>query len=132
MKEPLRILYLEDDPADVDLVQSVLVDEGIACEVVQVETSADFIAVLEQGGVDLILADYSLPSFDGISALAIAKKAYSNIPFIVVSGVLGEELAIETLKRGQRIMCLNIGYHGLYLLCIEHYVKQRSEANASK
>jgi PAS domain S-box-containing protein len=100
MKEPLRILYLEDDPADVDLVQSVLVDEGIACEVVQVETSADFIAVLEQGGVDLILADYSLPSFDGISALAIAKKAYSNIPFIVVSGTLGEELAIETLKRG--------------------------------
>lgn len=100
MKEPLRILYLEDDPADVDLVQSVLVDEGIACEVVQVETSADFIAVLELGGVDLILADYSLPSFDGISALAIAKKAYSNIPFIVVSGVLGEELAIETLKRG--------------------------------
>lgn len=100
MKEPLRILYLEDDPADVDLVQSVLVDEGIACEVVQVETSADFIAVLELGGVDLILADYSLPSFDGISALAIAKKAYSNIPFIVVSGTLGEELAIETLKRG--------------------------------
>lgn len=100
MKEPLRILYLEDDPADVELVQAVLVDEGIACEVVQVETRADFIAVLEQGGVDLILADYSLPSFDGISALAIANKAYSHIPFIVVSGVLGEELAIETLKRG--------------------------------
>ncbi len=49
MKEPLRILYLEDDQADVELVQAVLVDEGIACEVVQVETRADFIAVLEQG-----------------------------------------------------------------------------------
>ncbi len=100
MKEPLRILYLEDDSADVDLIQSVLVDEGIACEVVQVETRADFIAVLEQGGVGLILADYSLPSFDGISALAIANKAYPDVPFIVVSGVLGEELAIETLKSG--------------------------------
>jgi PAS domain S-box-containing protein len=100
MKEPLRILYLEDDSTDVDLVQAVLVDEGIACEVVQVETRADFIAVLEQGGVGLILADYSLPSFDGISALAIANKAYPDVPFIVVSGVLGEELAIETLKSG--------------------------------
>ena len=60
----------------------------------------DFVAALEQGGVDLILSDYSLPGFDGMSALKIARAKWPAIPSILVSGTLGEELAIDSLKSG--------------------------------
>ena len=63
MKSPLHILYLEDDPGDAELVQQTLAMGGIRCQVTRVETEADFIASLQQGGFDLILADYTLPSF---------------------------------------------------------------------
>ena len=67
---------------------------------VRIETREEFVAAMERGGFDLILADYSLPSFDGLSALAIARKTRPEVPFIFVSGAIGEEFAIETLKSG--------------------------------
>src|SRR6202165_2863506 len=100
MPHPLRILSIEDDPKDAKLIQDLLEAEGIACEVTRVDTQAAVVASLEQGGIDLILADYSLPSFDGISALKLAMKACPDVPFIFVSGTLGEEVAIEALKIG--------------------------------
>jgi CheY-like chemotaxis protein len=100
MKSPLRFLQLEDDPRDAELVQEQLASDSIACEVTRVETEADFITSLEQGGFDLILADYSLPSFDGLSALKIAQQNWPDLPFIFVAGTLGEEVAIEALKIG--------------------------------
>jgi len=100
MTAPLRILYLEDDPRDADLVQEVIEAEGIVCQVTRVETQADFIASLEQGGFGVILADYALPSFDGMSALMIAQQRWPHVPFIFVSGTLGEEVAVESLKIG--------------------------------
>ncbi|WP_263367517.1 sigma 54-interacting transcriptional regulator [Edaphobacter bradus] len=100
MKSPLSILYLEDDPSDAGLVQALLESEGVACCVTRVETQVDFQASLEQGGFDLILGDYTLPSFDGISALKIAVEKRPEVPFIFVSGTLGEEVAIEALKIG--------------------------------
>src|ERR1700682_6463324 len=100
MTPPLRILYLEDDPKDAELVQETLETEGIICQITRVETQADFIASLEQGGFDLIFADYTLPSFDGLSALKIAQQRWPHVPFIFVSGTLGEEVAIEALKIG--------------------------------
>jgi PAS domain S-box-containing protein len=100
MTPPLRILYLEDDPRDADLVQEALEAEGIICQVTRVETQADFIASLEQGGFGVILADYALPSFDGLSALMIAQQRWPDLPFIFVSGTLGEEVAVESLKIG--------------------------------
>src|SRR6267154_339146 len=100
MRQPLRILSIEDDPKDADLIQGLLETEGIACEVTRVDTEAALLASVEQGGIDLILADYSLPSFDGISALKFAMKACPDVPFIFVSGTLGEEVAIEALKIG--------------------------------
>ena len=100
MKSPLRVLQLEDDPRDAELVQEQLASDSIACEVTRVETEADFITSLEQGGFDLILADYSLPSFDGLSALKIAQQNWPDLPFIFVAGTLGEEVAIEALKIG--------------------------------
>jgi len=100
MKAPLHILHLEPDEKDTGLVQAALEAEGITCTVKRVENRADFVAVLERGNVDLILSDFSLPAFDGLSALEMARSKYPGIPFIIVSGTLGEELAIESLKRG--------------------------------
>ena len=100
MKSQLRILHLEDDPRDGELVQETLEAEGISCQVTRVETEADLIASLEEGGFDLILADYTLPSFDGLSALKIAVQNWPDVPFIFVSGTLDEEVAIEALKIG--------------------------------
>jgi signal transduction histidine kinase/FixJ family two-component response regulator len=96
----LCILYLEDDPRDAELVQVMLETEGFACHVTRVETRVDFCASLERAGFNLILADYTLPSFDGISALKIAAEKRPEVPFIFVSGTLGEEVAIEALNIG--------------------------------
>ena len=96
----LRILYLEDDRNDVELVQAKLEEEGFACSTTHVETKDDFVTNLDRGIFDIILADYRLPSFDGLSALAIAREKTPDLPFIFVSGTMGEELAIETLKSG--------------------------------
>ncbi|MFS0513836.1 response regulator [Nostoc sp. UIC 10607] len=96
----LRFLLLEDSLLDAELVQVILTEGGINCELIRVETGADFLAALEKETFDLILADYALPSFDGISALEIARNRSPEIPFIFVSAALGEELAIEALKNG--------------------------------
>jgi PAS domain S-box-containing protein len=100
MRHPLRILSVEDDPKDTGLIQDLFETEGIVCEITRVDTQASLLDLLKQGGVDLILADYSLPSFDGISALKLAIKVCPDVPFIFVSGTLGEEVAIEALKLG--------------------------------
>src|SRR5467141_1330932 len=100
MRNPLRILSIEDDPKDAKLIQDLLETEGIVCEVTRVDTAAALLASVEQGGIDLILADYSLPSFDGLSALKLSMEACPDVPFIFVSGTLGEEVAIEALKIG--------------------------------
>jgi PAS domain S-box-containing protein len=98
--EALRILNLEDSPLDAELVQAHLTEGGIGCELVRVQTRTDFAAALEEGGFDLILADYALPSFDGLSALEMVREIRPEVPFILISGELGEEVAIETLKKG--------------------------------
>jgi PAS domain S-box-containing protein len=100
MSSPLRILSLEDDRHDTELIQETLASDGIACDITRVETEADFTASLQQGRFDLILADYTLPSFDGLSALNIARRNWPQLPFIFVSGTLDEEVAIEALKIG--------------------------------
>jgi signal transduction histidine kinase len=100
MNSQLRILHLEDDPRDAELVQVMLETEGFACHVTRVETQVDFCASLERHGFNLILADYTLPAFDGISALKLAAQKRPEVPFIFVSGTLGEEVAIEALTIG--------------------------------
>ena len=111
MKSPLRILHLEDEPRDAELVWETLASAGISCHVTRVETEADFRASLEQGGFDLILADYTLPSFDGLSALKVAQQHWPHLPLIFVSGTLAEGVAIEMGKTRAQ----NVGKRG-YLL----------------
>jgi PAS domain S-box-containing protein len=98
-KALLRILLLEDSVQDAELIQELLEADDFVCEVTRVETRAEFLAALEHGGIDLILADYKLPSFDGLSALKLALSARPDLPFIFVSG-FGEEIAIEALTSG--------------------------------
>lgn len=100
MKSPLQILHLEDDPHDAALIQSLLEAEGFACAITRVQNRVEFVAALEGGGLDLILSDFSMPAFDGLSALEIARTRCPDIPFILVSGTLGEERAIDALKCG--------------------------------
>lgn len=100
MKTRLRILHLEDDPLDAELVQSTLSSGDIVCDVVLVDNREHFVTALEGEPVDLVLADFALPGFDGMGALAIVRERYPATPFVFVSGRLGEEAAIESLKSG--------------------------------
>ena len=100
MKPFLNILHLEDDPHDAELVHSALNAGGIPCAITNVHHESAFVAALEGGGVDLILSDYTLPGFDGMSAMRIANLGWPAIPLIFVSGTLGEERAVESLRSG--------------------------------
>lgn len=96
----LRILLLEDNADDAELVEHVLLDGGLDFTLTRVETRNGFQDALDRDPPDLILSDYALPSFDGYTALTIARDRHPNIPFIFVTGTMGEEVAIETLKSG--------------------------------
>jgi signal transduction histidine kinase/CheY-like chemotaxis protein len=96
----LRILLLEDNSHDAEFIQELLEADHFVCEVIRAQTRDEFVAGLEDDRIDIILADYTLPSFDGLSALQLALDARADLPFIFVSGSLGEEVAIEAVKIG--------------------------------
>jgi diguanylate cyclase (GGDEF)-like protein/PAS domain S-box-containing protein len=96
----LHILHLEDDLLDMELVRSKLAEAEIDCKLLRVQDRGDFVAALEEREFDLILADHSLPEFDGLLALKVARELKPEVPFILVSGAIGEERAIEALKSG--------------------------------
>lgn len=100
LKKEIHILMLEDNPTDAELAGHTLRRGGVRFTHIRVETERDFIRELEQNPPDLILSDYAMPGFDGYAALDIAKRKVPNIPFIFVTGTMGEEVAIETLKGG--------------------------------
>lgn len=100
MIEELRILFLEDVPVDAELMERELRREGVAFRSRRVDTEAAFCHELEAFGPDIVLSDLSLPGFNGMAALAIARERLADIPFIFVSGTMGEEKAIESLKCG--------------------------------
>ena len=97
---PVRILHLEANLNDAELVSAEIRGARIACVLQRVETHAAFLQALEGEGWDLILSDFSMLAFDGLSALRLARKKRAEVPFIFVSGTLGEEAATEALKEG--------------------------------
>ncbi len=99
-KPPRRLLLLEDDPNDATLLRRLLLKEWPDCELVQADGESAFKMALIAGGFDLILSDYLLPGFDGLSALALARERFPDIPVVFVSGAIGDEVAIESLKAG--------------------------------
>ena len=100
MKTPLRLLHLEDDPVDAELITTTLTEGNIPCQSQLVDTRQAFVAALKEGRMDLILADYSIPGFDGMTALTLARQHCPDVPFLFVSATIGEELAIDAMHQG--------------------------------
>src|ERR1051325_4699393 len=96
----VRILHLEDSRFDAELVAGWLEDDNIACDIKRVQTADEFQSALAVGKLDLIISDYQLPGFDGLKALCLAREQAPEVPFILFSGMIGEELAIDCLKQG--------------------------------
>lgn len=100
MITPLRILQLEDNPVDAELISTTLIEGDIPCQSQRVDTRQAFVTALKEGRMDLILADYSIPGFDGMTALALARQHCPDVPFLFVSATIGEELAIDAMHQG--------------------------------
>src|ERR1700674_4281020 len=96
---PLRVLVVEDRPADALLVVRVLREAGFAPEWERVETESEYLAHLDPPP-DVILADYSLPQFSGLQALRLLRERKLTIPFILITGAAGEEAAVNALQEG--------------------------------
>ena len=109
MTNEIDILLLEDNRRDAELIQHALRTGGPRFKVVHVDCKRAYLHRLDQRVPDLILSDFSLPTLDGYAALAIAQKKCPDVPFIFVSGTLGEETAIETLKKGATDYVLKVG-----------------------
>mgnify|MGYP003393998649 CR=1 FL=1 len=97
---PLHILLLEDTTFHAELIEATLTVNDLPCVIVRVERREEFLAALQGQSFDVILADYMLPDFDGLTALRLAREQVPDTPVIMVSGVLGEESAIDALKDG--------------------------------
>jgi PAS domain S-box-containing protein len=100
MDQPLRILHLEDNPVDALLTKDQLKSHGVAADIKHVTGREDFEQTLRTGKWDLVLSDYHLPKFTGLEALKLVRKEFPAIPFILMSGTIGEAAAIESLKAG--------------------------------
>jgi two-component system, cell cycle sensor histidine kinase and response regulator CckA len=100
VKTPLRLLQLEDNTVDAELITATLIEGGISCQSQIVDTRQAFVAALKEGRMDLILADYSIPGFDGMTALILARQHCPDVPFLFVSATIGEELAIDAMHQG--------------------------------
>lgn len=100
MTTELKVLLLEDNQSDADLVIRELRKSELNCITKIVQTRKEFEKALDGFKPDLILADYHLPSFDGVTAFNIKQKTCPDVPFIIVSGTIGEESAVELIKNG--------------------------------
>ena len=96
----MRVLVLEDSAADAELALAALAAAGLACEAEVAPGREAFERLFSQGGWDLVLADYSLPGYTGLDALALVRSRDALLPFLLVSGALGEERAVEALRAG--------------------------------
>jgi len=100
MNHPISILYLEDSPRDVELAREQLQSGGLVCELRIASGRAEYEAALADTRFDLILSDFALPDYDGMSALVLAQAKQPAVPFILISGTLGEEQAVDCMLRG--------------------------------
>jgi two-component system, cell cycle sensor histidine kinase and response regulator CckA len=100
MKQTLNILHIEDSAEDSELIRRLLIANDLPCEMTRIDTRPQVFDALEKDCYDLILADCKLPNFSGLRALEIAHALKPEIPFLFVSGTIGEETAIESLRNG--------------------------------
>ncbi len=133
----VRLLILEDNALDVELALAHLERAGFEVQASVAATKQEYFDFLKTGEFDVILSDYALPDFDGATALKMAKATHPRVPFIVVSGRLGEEIAIDTLHLGatdyvlkQRIERLVPAVKRALAEAEEHAIRLRAEARA--
>lgn len=129
MKIPLRILHVEDDPNDALLAQKALKENGIMADLHTVSCERDFKKALSNDSFDLVLADYNLPGYDGLTALEHVQAHYPEMPFVFLSGCIGEDAAIELLKKGATDFVLKdrLGRLGLAVTRAIEQASQRME-----
>ncbi|MDD2365695.1 MAG: response regulator [Desulfuromonadaceae bacterium] len=96
----LRILHLEDSSMDAEIIREHLIDYGFNMQMDWASNEPEFTAFLQGGNYDIILADYHLPCFDAPAALRLVQKSLAGVPFICISGAVGEEKAVDLLKQG--------------------------------
>ena len=126
----IRILHLEDNPHDAELLRATLDAAGLDCQISRVETEEAFRSALDDG-FDLILSDFTLPSYDGKRALELAKKRLPDIPFIFVSGTIGEEVAIESLVGGATDYVLKHRF-GRLVPAVQRALKETADRKARR
>jgi PAS domain S-box-containing protein len=100
VSETVRVLHLEDNDDDADLVRLTLQRAGLDSTIARAKTRDEFLSALGEGAFDIILADFNMPDYDGLSALGASCESLPQMPFIFVSGAMGEEIAIRTLHEG--------------------------------
>lgn len=100
MKDSIRILFVEDVPADAEMIWNEIKKSGLVFEKKLVDNRTDFIKALKSFDPELIISDYSLPQFDGMNALLLKNETAPDIPFILVTGSINEEIAVELMKAG--------------------------------
>ncbi len=94
------MLHLEDSDLDARLIEATLTADGLRCEIVHVANRVTFEAAILQRNYDIILCDYGIPGYDGFSALEYAKSACPRVPVVMISGLLDENQAVESLRKG--------------------------------
>jgi CheY-like chemotaxis protein len=130
--EPLRVLILEDNPTDAELIHFELQDAGIIFTAEVVKTEQDFVRVLQEFSPDLILSDYNLPQYDCARALAEARRRCPDAPFIMVTGTIKEERAIEILTQGAKDYVLKSRLQQRLVLAVRRALAEAEEHRARK
>ena len=124
--QALRVLILEDEPADAELELAALAEGGFRCEATLVDRRAAFESAFTPGRFELVIADYRLPDYTGLEALEYVRRQDALVPFVLVSGALGEERAVEALRSGATDYVLK---HGLARLAsaVRRALEERRE-----
>jgi len=132
MAEPLRILILEDNPTDAELVQFELQEAGIVFAAIVVTTEKDFIREIQGFCPDLILSDYDLPAYNGALALAETRRRCPDTPFILVTGAVSEDRAIEILTQGAKDYVLKTRLQQRLVPAVQRALAEAEEHRARK
>ncbi len=130
----LRVLLVEDDPDDGELIRLALQRGGYNTVLLRVETAADLRRALAEQPWDVVLSDYSLPAFSGPDAFRVIRESGSDIPFLIVSGTVGEEVAVDAMRAGVHDFLLK-GHLGRLVAAIERELREaaiRSERRKMK
>ena len=132
MADSLRILILEDNPADAELVQFELQEAGLAFTSKVVMTEDDFVRAIQEFSPDLILSDYDLPKYNGALALAQAKRRRPDTPFILVTGAVTEDRAIDILTQGAKDYVLKNRLNQRLVPAVKRALAEAEEQRARK